>query len=681
MPNRAFVLLVAALLISGTLPSAADIATDGSVGPALQLTGPDFLIPNSLGSQRGANLFHSFSRFSIADAESATFTSDFDGLTRNVISRITGPAPSTINGRLASTVPGASLWLLNPNGVIFGADASLDVPAGVALSSASYLVLQDGSRFGIDLNDPGDSLLSTAPVSAFGFLDAPAPLAVLGDLSVPRGNNITLAGGDLSIRGAVTARAGQLNLVALRSAGELQLDTTGAVVDASVDSFTSLADIDIGNPGADVPVLQTSGDRPGTLYIRGDIFLLDGIVGAAAGDTPGEGAGVDIEARSAMGIGTRGDEVSAVFTRSDGITPAPDISIRTPLLVVTGNGTIASAVSSDASGASGDLHIAVDQLFAAGTITTSTLGIGDSGDIHISGYQAAVADSVVLEGLFSGVTADSGTILTDDNGNPVFDGNGDTIPVGVDGRAGNIQIDAKQLTINSGIGITTDTVSSAGGQITLNVDEMLLLSGATSTASFGDGDAGAIRIRGAGSSESSTRAARSIEINGAGFILGKIGADAFDDGDAGNILIRSEVIRLVDGGIIANTTNSGQGGTIELSVDRLELISPELDVNPLQSTVTSNTNGSGDAGRIIIRGVDSTNGQITPSTEILLSAGISGGLQTSSFSDRDDAGARRKHRRPCTRVRRAGANTRGLQYDQWRRGFHHIECRQAHGER
>lgn len=105
----------------------AQIATDGSVGPALELTGPAYQIGHDLGSRVGDNLFHSFQRFNIQSGESATFTGP-DSIS-SVISRVTGGEFSTINGLLRSEVGQADFYFLNLAGVLFGPNAQIDLPA------------------------------------------------------------------------------------------------------------------------------------------------------------------------------------------------------------------------------------------------------------------------------------------------------------------------------------------------------------------------------------------------------------------------------------------------------------------------------------------------------------------------------------------------------------------------
>ena len=126
-----------AILILGLLaPAHAQIATDGTVGPRIELDGPEFDIRADLGRQAGRNLFHSFDRFSLRTGERATFSGP-DQI-RNVISRVTGGARSDIDGTIRSTIPGADcdFYFINPPGILFGPNASLDLQGSFHVSTA-----------------------------------------------------------------------------------------------------------------------------------------------------------------------------------------------------------------------------------------------------------------------------------------------------------------------------------------------------------------------------------------------------------------------------------------------------------------------------------------------------------------------------------------------------------------
>ena len=134
----------------------AEIVFDGSLGPAGEQSG-DMVVGEGDGTRRGANLFHSFDVLNVNTGESLLFTTDFVGSTENIISRVTGTGASLIDGLVWSDVPDASLWLINPNGMVFGENAIVDVQGGFHASTADYLLLADGSQFGADLSRAASS--------------------------------------------------------------------------------------------------------------------------------------------------------------------------------------------------------------------------------------------------------------------------------------------------------------------------------------------------------------------------------------------------------------------------------------------------------------------------------------------------------------------------------------------
>ena len=88
------------------------------------LTG-DMTISQEMGLTQGTNLLHTFLAFNIDTGESATFTGS-NAIT-NIIARVSGDGASQIDGLLRSTITDANLFLINPNGVAFGAGASIDI--------------------------------------------------------------------------------------------------------------------------------------------------------------------------------------------------------------------------------------------------------------------------------------------------------------------------------------------------------------------------------------------------------------------------------------------------------------------------------------------------------------------------------------------------------------------------
>jgi filamentous hemagglutinin family protein len=127
----------------------------------------------------GVNLFHSFTTFDVAAGDKALFSADPAFLTRNIISRVTGGSPSTIEGTLASNVTGAALYFLNPSGVVFGPHAHVEVPGAVHVATAATLTMLPDDPTGA-LTFTGAARLAMAQPTRFGFLGQPVVLAIEG---------------------------------------------------------------------------------------------------------------------------------------------------------------------------------------------------------------------------------------------------------------------------------------------------------------------------------------------------------------------------------------------------------------------------------------------------------------------------------------------------------------------
>ena len=147
--------LLALLMSATTTMAGADVVTDGTVGPAVNVSGPDFLVDETLGTLSGDNLFHSFSVFDVYSGETVTFAGPVN--VRNVVGRVTGGNLSTIDGGVINSISGADLWLINPAGMVFGSGAWLDVQGSVYVSTADGVRFADGTQFGADISIPSNT--------------------------------------------------------------------------------------------------------------------------------------------------------------------------------------------------------------------------------------------------------------------------------------------------------------------------------------------------------------------------------------------------------------------------------------------------------------------------------------------------------------------------------------------
>jgi filamentous hemagglutinin family protein len=166
------------------LPAQAEVITDGTVGPALSLPGPEYQIGADLGTQKGGNLFQSFSQFNLTQIEAAIFSGPAE--INHIISRVTGGKASQLDGSLRSTIPGSQLWLFNPAGIEQNGLA-IDVPGGAAIAPALALSLKDGGLYNAAV--PENSLLTDAPPQAFFINPLPQTLPAV----IAEGNTATAA--------------------------------------------------------------------------------------------------------------------------------------------------------------------------------------------------------------------------------------------------------------------------------------------------------------------------------------------------------------------------------------------------------------------------------------------------------------------------------------------------------
>ncbi len=200
---------------ASAIPVSAQIAPDRSLGNESSIVSPNATVrglPADLiqgGATRGVNLFHSFSQFNVRDGQRVYFANPV-GI-ETILSRVTGAYPSRILGTLG--VDGAAnLFLINPNGILFGANARLDVAGSFLASTANSFKFPDGSEF--SATDPKPAPLLTINITP-GLQYGPnhqATIANAGNLSA--GKNLTLAAGNLDLQGQLQS-GGDLTLRAL----------------------------------------------------------------------------------------------------------------------------------------------------------------------------------------------------------------------------------------------------------------------------------------------------------------------------------------------------------------------------------------------------------------------------------------------------------------------------------
>jgi filamentous hemagglutinin family protein len=195
--------LAGSLLVSALMapPGQAQIVPDTTLPIHSQVTttGNTSLITG--GTESGVNLYHSFREFSVLTGNTAWFNNAPQ--IQNVLTRVTGNSISNIDGLLKANGT-ASLFLLNPNGILFGPNARLEIGGSFFASTASSFQFANGSEFSaINPQTPPLLTVSVVPGLQRGPISPGSTLTDRGNLTA--GQDLTLEADILDLQGTLLA--------------------------------------------------------------------------------------------------------------------------------------------------------------------------------------------------------------------------------------------------------------------------------------------------------------------------------------------------------------------------------------------------------------------------------------------------------------------------------------------
>ncbi|OKH25046.1 filamentous hemagglutinin N-terminal domain-containing protein [Chroogloeocystis siderophila] len=452
-------LLIKSLLIAGITgklfyisPTSAQIVPDETLGSEKSIVTSSEPAPIDLitgGVTRGINLFHSFQEFNVDAAQSVYFKNP-QGI-ENILSRVTGKNPSNILG-LLGVLGKANLFLINPNGIIFGSDAILDIQGSFVATTANAVRFGDQGIFNSS-NPSSVPLLSVNP-SAFLFNQLAENSSIYQStsfLEVPQGNSLIFLGANVTIDGGILlAPSGRVEVGGLAEAGEVELTVNGSHLDLIFPTDVARADVLLTN---------TAGI---------------GVAGEGGGRIEVNARNVNLVGTSLLSAGIR-PELGSIDTQ------AGDIILDATGQVTLGEySLVGNFVSPDSTGNGGNIYINTGSLFVTeGTqISTATFGQGNAGNIKID-----ARDNVTITG------------FNRDNASGIFS----TTTTDANGNAGSISIDTKDLVLVDGAQIVANTFGEGNaGIIFVQADKVSLdnVSGILSSVSSGAvGDGGDINIQ------------------------------------------------------------------------------------------------------------------------------------------------------------------------------------------
>src|SRR6476469_8931729 len=205
-------------------------AADGT-GTTVTPTGNTLNINGGQLSSDGANLFHSFQKFGLNSGEIANFLSKPE--IKNILGRVEGGDASIINGLIQVTGGNSNLFLMNPAGIVFGAGASLNVPASFTATTATGIGFGNNNSFNASGINNYAGLVGTPSNFIFNN-NQPGSIINAGNLAVGEGQNLALIGGNVINTGTMTAPGGNIAIAAVPGSSLVKISQPGYVLSLEV---------------------------------------------------------------------------------------------------------------------------------------------------------------------------------------------------------------------------------------------------------------------------------------------------------------------------------------------------------------------------------------------------------------------------------------------------------------
>jgi filamentous hemagglutinin family protein len=564
-------------------PTLAQVQSDPTLATQVNsVNGLNFTIEGGATSSR--NLFHSFSQFSIPTGGSATFNNTLD--VQNIFARVTGSNVSNIDGVL-STNGNANLFLLNPNGVVFGANARLNLGGSFLTTTATSIQFIDGTEF--SASNPTPLLTMSVPIG-LQMGATPGAITVQGighrlrqadqlgftplsqtssnGLQIRPGKALVLVGNNVNFNNGVMAAA-QGKLTIGSATGGFVGFQDNRIEQLDYRRTTGFGDINITGQS----LLDVSGIGAGGMQLQGrQINLQNGSV--LLSQNFGIPTGGDLQITATERFSLSGTAASGIRSGINSETLSPGagsaISITAPIIQVQQGANIFT--KSFNRGVAGNIQVNAPQLlqiqgFAplnpsqTSTIGSGALGTASSGNLNIEAKAIEILDGGALATTSFG-SGSSGQVVV----------NADTIHLAQvsalgapstlgttsfrDGNSGNLTINSRQLTLTNGGSISATSYSKGNaGNITVNATETISANGFTEV--FGE------FLRSMISS--------SIPITTPVFQR-LLNLTDIPSGSAGIVIINTPRLTLSnEAGIGVRNVGTGQGGSIFINADQIRM--------------------------------------------------------------------------------------------------------------
>jgi filamentous hemagglutinin family protein len=409
---RAFTIscIAASSLLISDVKSDAQISPDTTLpnNSSVRLEGNTNII--EAGTAQGINLFHSFKEFSVNNGSEAFFNNPVN--IQNIITRVTGKSISNIDGLIKAN--GASnLFLINPNGIVFGQNARLDIGGSFLATSANSMIFESGFEFSASDTESKSLLTITAPVGLqFGI--NPGSIQIQGNdegvrseksaiidtqnaLRVQPNKTLALVGGDINLEGATLKTAGgriELGSVAAHSLVRLTPINKGFAL--SYGGVQNFGNIQLSQQAT----VDASGEGAGDAQVQGRrITITSGSEIQVNTIREKQGGNLIVNATESLEVSGFSALEAIVYPEATG--NAANLTINTRELLIRDGTNVRGATFGGGKG--GNLTVTADTIQVIGRpgdgrfdsyLTTQTQGTGDAALANLSTILDASGSSV-----------------------------------------------------------------------------------------------------------------------------------------------------------------------------------------------------------------------------------------------------------------------------------------------
>ena len=548
------------------------------------------------GAIRGDNLFHSFQEFNVNEGNTVNFSNP-QGI-NYIFSRVTGINPSNILGTLGVT-GNADLFFLNPNGIIFGSNASLNVSGSFVATSASSIHFADGSQFSAT-NVTDKPLLTIARPIGLAFEQPPGTIVNQSPRLVhSSGKTLAIVGGDVVLKGAViNSKGGRIELGSAAVDDFIGLSQINERWVLEYDNLKQGQNIQLTNRfepnfGDTIPsfiVSNSVAGNIGEIQLYGQNITIDDgqIFLTPEDDTPV--GNIVINSLGTIKIQNPRFDQNEAVTRQSGITifgfddsnNTKEIQINTKKLIIDQGGKVLANANVNFNPNTGEvlelfqgsnIKINASELVEVkngGVIETTSITFDNAGKIDITSPQVIVRNEGIIaaEATFSTLqvteeiitgTGDGGTVTLVSDSIEVVDGGIISSSTVGEGNAGSISITTQDLSLRNGGNITVkSTGTGKAGDINLQAQALFLANSSSLNAATTQSDGGNINLI----------VKENITLENQSQVSASVGGD----GNGGNITIKTDflITNPEENSDITANADRGNGGNI--SIEALEVI-------------------------------------------------------------------------------------------------------------